>query len=55
MREEDQPPQHIWLDNEALNAHFDWVRDKYKSKSDGVESVPDPGVLDQNELTKGLR
>jgi hypothetical protein len=55
MREEDAPPEHIWLDNEAIEAHFDWVREKYRSKAAGVETVPDPGSYDQNEMTKGLR
>lgn len=55
MREEDQPPEHIWLNPEALESHFEWVKEKYRSKSEGVETVPDPGGWDQNEMTKGLR
>ena len=53
MKEEDQPPEHIWLDQEALNAHFESVMDRYRSP-DGNESVPDPD-FEQNELTRGLR
>lgn len=52
MLEEDQPPERIWLDPEALEAHFDEVRRKRKSKSSGTEKVPD---LQQNELTKDLQ
>lgn len=45
----------MWLDAEAINAHFDRVRDRYKNQGSGYESVPDPSDLTQNELTKGLR
>jgi hypothetical protein len=55
MRDEDQPPEQIWLNPEALDAHFDWVKDKYRSKAEGVETVGDPGSWDQNEATKGMR
>jgi hypothetical protein len=54
MREEDQPPESIYLDDEALSEHFDRVREKYSSSStdrEPIEQVP----LEQNEATKGLR
>jgi hypothetical protein len=54
MGEDDQPPERIWLDVEALDAHFTAVKERYRSPSaagEEMESVP----LDQNELTKGLR
>lgn len=55
MREEDQPPQEIWLDPEAIEAHFQYVHEKYANSSSGDESVPDPSAWSDNELTKGLR
>lgn len=53
MSSDDQPPEAIWLDNEALDAHFTAVKAKYQVSRSGeeVEQVP----LEQNELTKGLR
>lgn len=56
MKEEDQPPEHIWLNAEALNQHFDDVMERYRSpNTSGSEPVPDPADFQQNELTKGLR
>lgn len=53
MSDEDQPPERIWLDDEALADHFERVRERYRSgSSSDREEVPD---LEQNELTKGLR
>lgn len=56
MREEDQPPQQIWLDSEAIEEHFNAIRDKYNSNSgtSGDEDVPDPS-WGQNTLTEGMR
>jgi hypothetical protein len=54
MSSDDQPPESIWLDNEALDAHFEAVKARYRSPrtaGEEMESVP----LEQNELTKGLR
>ena len=52
MPDDDQPPESMWLDDEALVDHFESIKQKYRDKSNGTESVPD-GV--QNELTKGIR
>ena len=48
---DDAPPQEIWLDPEAVNDHFDRVREKHKNPD--MESIDD--VATQNELTAGLR
>ena len=55
MREEDQPPEHIWLDDEALSEHFRRVKERYAAGSHGMESVEDPGPMEQNEKTRHLR
>lgn len=55
MREEDAPPEEKWLDQEALNEHFDEVKRRYASSSSrGMEPIEELD-LEQNELTKGLR
>lgn len=53
MREEDAPSEDIWLDQEALNDHFERLKEKYSSNSGGepMEIVE----LDQNELTRDLK
>jgi frataxin-like iron-binding protein CyaY len=54
MTEDEQPPEAIWLDSEALDAHFTQIRAKWKHTAgtgEELETVP----LDQNELTRGLR
>ena len=49
------PPRWMWLDDEALNEHFDEVRSKHSSgDTDGREPVEDRPMM-QNELTRGLR
>ena len=53
MREEDQPPEDIWLDPEAISLHFESVREKYDMQAQGVE-VPE-GDMTENTATKGLR
>lgn len=53
MRKEDQPPERIWLNDEAIAAHFERIHEKYSTGS-GTEMV-EVADLDQNELTKGLR
>lgn len=55
MSEDDQPPEEIWLDSDAIAAHFEQVRSKYRSQAEGVEDVPDPDAWSENELTKGWR
>lgn len=54
MLEEDQPPREIWLDDDALEAHFVGVKARREQRSGGrgTEQVPE---MRQNELTKGLR
>lgn len=52
MPDKDRPPEEIWLNPEALNAHFEAVKARYASGDD--EEVPG-GELAQNELTKGLK
>ena len=53
LPEDDRPPERIWLDDEALQSHFDGVDQKRKAGSRGTEVVPQD--LDQNELTAQLR
>lgn len=55
LQEEDVPPEEIWLDDEALNAHFDDVRERWKSKGSGGQTEAVADVDEQNELTRGLR
>ncbi len=57
MQDEDQPPEDIWLDSEAVAAHFETVRERYASKSDAPasESIPEATEMHENELLKGLR
>lgn len=55
MRREDQPPDHIWLDSEALAMHFERLDAKYSSDSQGAGVEDIPADLEQNELTRGLR
>jgi hypothetical protein len=56
MTDEDRPPEHMWLDEEALQAHWERVKARYSSQASGgsadMEAIP---TLDQNELTKDLR
>ena len=54
LDDEDRPPESIWLDNQAINEHFDSVRARREDKARGVEVVDDAPML-QNELTKNLR
>lgn len=56
MPEDDQPPEEIWLDNEALTSHFQAVKEKWKAEygsgsGDTVESAP----MTDNELAKEWR
>lgn len=50
---DDQPPEEIWLDQEALSAHFDSVREKWAagSSGDAVQDAP----MTENELAKEWR
>lgn len=53
MPDDDQPPESIWLNTEALEEHFARVRRKYESKSGGMEPVPEASMQD-NEFTAAL-
>lgn len=52
LPERDQPPEAIWLDPEALEEHFQRVKDRYAA---GTSSEDEHVSLSQNELTRGLR
>lgn len=54
LLDEDRPPERIWLDDEALNAHWDSVHARREAGSRGAEAVP-AAPLDQNELTKDFK
>lgn len=52
MQDEDRPPEHIWLNDEAVNEHFERLKARYaKPGSAGDEVVP----MDQNEFTRDLK
>ncbi len=54
MPDKDQPPEAIWLNDQAITEHFDRVKARYESgMADDMEEVPQ-APLEQNELTKGL-
>lgn len=52
MTEEDRPERSIWLDDEALEEHFERVNDRYKTKR-GSEPIPE--FDEPNQLTKDIR
>ncbi len=54
LLDEDRPPERIWLDDEALEEHFERVDERRKSGSRGTEEVPD-AELTRNELTADFR
>lgn len=35
LPDKDQPSEDIWLDPEAINAHFDTVKQRYEDESGG--------------------
>ena len=54
MQDEHRPPREIWLDDEALDDHFQNLKARLRSgasQDDGWEDIPS----EQNELTRGLR
>lgn len=51
IKEEDKPPEEIWLDGEAIQEWFARVKERRDAENKGEESVP----MDQNEATRGLR
>jgi hypothetical protein len=50
---EQQPPEEIWLNDEALSAHFEAIRQEQQAKA-GNETIEVPD-MEENELTRGLR
>lgn len=55
LKEEDVPPQHMWLDNEALSDHFERVKEK-AGRPAGMEEIEEQhGEMTQNEFTRGLK
>lgn len=42
MSEEDQPPEHIWGDDERLISWFAEVRRRHGGPDKGMEAVPQP-------------
>lgn len=55
MPDNDRPGEEIWLDDELLVEHFDWVRARH-ARSSGWESVPDADDEGtENELLKDVR
>lgn len=55
MSEEHQPPEEIWLDDEALADHFDNVKRNLSRSSSGDDWEPIGDAGTQNELTRDLR
>ena len=53
MSDKDQPPEQIWLNEEALTDHFARVRERYGSPSEDTGDSDES--LQQNDLTKELR
>ena len=57
MLEEDRPPAHIWLDEEALAKHFAMVNARHEEKASGMQAVPDAGEempMAENEYVAAL-
>lgn len=54
MKKEEIPPEHIWLDDEALEEWFERLHEKWNRPA-GMEEIEDPGEMAQNDLTRGLR
>jgi hypothetical protein len=56
MLEDDRPPERIWLDDEALESHWEQLDQRRKNPpSAGSEAVPQVGGLEQNELTAAFK
>lgn len=57
--DDEQPPERIWLDDEALVSHWERVEEaraaRYGGKSSGTEPVPQAAPMQQNELTAGFK
>lgn len=50
LPKEDRPPEPIWLDDEAISAHFEMLAEKREAQGRGETLVPDEDMA-QNELT----
>lgn len=50
LREDERPPKRIWLNGEALNEHFDWIKRKREAEMKGND-VEDAR---ENEAAKAL-
>jgi hypothetical protein len=46
----DRPREEIWLDDEAISAHFEMLAEQREAQSRGEELIPDEDMA-QNELT----
>lgn len=56
LPDDDRPPERIWLDDEALEHHFEKVQEQRRNPRDsGMEDIPESGPLDQNELTRDFK
>lgn len=58
LPDDERPPEHLWLDDEALSSHWENVEQKREQKwgSGSSEAVPEAnGPLEQNELTAGFK
>jgi hypothetical protein len=54
--DDERPPERIWLDDEALSSHWEFIENKRHHRSTGMEEVPQfAGAMDQNELTAGFK
>lgn len=55
MTEKDQPPEAIWLNDEAINEHFDRVKARYGAGATDDKDDDDEVPLSQNEMTRNLK
>lgn len=54
LPDEDRPAEHIWLDAELLDDHFTSLASRREAKAQGMETVDDAPMM-QNEITKSWR
>lgn len=55
MQEEDQPPEEIWLDQEAIEAHWETVKARWRAKAGGEEPLEERSPMMDNELAREWR
>jgi hypothetical protein len=54
--EDERPPERMWLDDEALESHWEQVDQRRKHPPGSrTEVVPPAGGLEQNELTASFK